>query len=88
MLIFTNLYCFTHSFCTLGSRILAIPSDGECSKTYGTDMFFKYCEHNEEEELDRTLNNSILANMYKESDFTCDTYFLEHNASWHQVGSF
>ena len=86
---FTTILCY--SFCTLGSRILQIPSDGECSKTYGTSMFFEYCEHTnatvreEFEELEKTLNNSMLADKYSESDFNCDTYFQENNASWHQV---
>ena len=75
------------SFCTIGSRITKLPKDGNCSKEFGTDMYFEFCKPKEAEigQTSATLNSTARAEMHTESDYACDTYFTEHNASWHQV---
>ena len=75
------------SFCTIGSRITKLPKDGNCSKEFGTDMYFEFCKPKEAEigQASTKLNSTARAEMHTESDYACDTYFTEHNASWHQV---
>jgi len=73
-------------FCTIGSRITKLPKDGNCSKEFGTDMYFEFCKPKQAEigQTSAALNSTARAEMHTESDYACDTYFTEHNASWHQ----
>ena len=50
-------------------------------------MYFEFCKIKEAEigQTSATLNSTARAEMHTESDYACDTYFTEHNASWHQV---
>ena len=50
-------------------------------------MYFEFCKPKEAEigQASTKLNSTARAEMHTESDYACDTYFTEHNASWHQV---
>ena len=50
-------------------------------------MYFEYCTPKEVEigKISAALNSTARADMHTESDYVCDTYFTENNASWHQV---
>ncbi len=86
-------HCFAFSFCTVGTRIVGKVQ--ECSKDYGTELYFQFCKLKEvgnAEDNDAAattpapavINYTLLAMEKSPSDFVCDQYFEENNASWHQ----
>lgn len=58
---------FFRSFCVVGTRI--VREVGNCSKEFGTDLYFNFCTLNE------TIAQMDPKGEHTEEDYICDEYF-------------